>query len=50
MDVNPPEESFFLICGVLRDLVPFVQHKKREKHLWGSVNFSKFAGFSLELY
>ena len=22
-----------LICGVLRDLVPFVQFKKREKHL-----------------
>ena len=29
---------------VLRDLVPFVQFKKREKHPWGSVNF-KVAGF-----
>ena len=28
------------ICGALRDLVPFVQFKKREKHPWGSVNFS----------
>ena len=23
------------ICGTLRDLVPFVQFKKREKHPWG---------------
>ena len=38
------------ICGALRDLVPFVQFKKREKHPWGSVNFSKVAGFSLQLY
>ena len=36
-----------LICSALRDLVPFVQFKKREKHLWRSVNFSKVAGFSL---
>ena len=28
-------------CGALRDLVPFVQFKKREKHPWRSVNFSK---------
>ena len=34
------------ICDVLRDLVPFVQFKKREKHPWRSVNFSKVAGFS----
>ena len=26
-------------CGALRDLVPFVQFKKREKHPWRSVNF-----------
>ena len=32
------------ICDALRDLVPFVQFKKREKHLWRSVNFSKVAG------
>ena len=25
------------ICDVLRDLVPFVQFKKREKHPWRSV-------------
>ena len=35
-----------LICDALRDLVPFVQFKKREKHLWRSVNFSKVAGWS----
>ena len=29
------------ICGALRDLVPFVQFKKREKHPWRSVNSSK---------
>ena len=26
-------------CDVLRDLVPFVQFKKREKHPWRSVTF-----------
>ena len=31
-------------CGALRDLVPFVQFKRREKNPWRSVNFSKFAG------
>ena len=34
-------------CGALRDLVPFVQFKKREKHPWRSVTFSKVVGFSL---
>ena len=38
------------ICGALRDLAPFVQFKKREKHPWTSVNFSKVAGFSLQPY
>ena len=33
------------ICGALRDLVPLVQFKKREKHPWRSFNFSKVAGF-----
>ena len=28
------------MCGALRDLVVFVQFKKREKHPWRSVNFS----------
>ena len=32
------------ICGALRDLLPFVQFEKREKHPWRSVNFSKVAG------
>ena len=38
------------ICGALRNLVPFAQSKKREKHTWWSVTFSKAAGFSLQLY
>ena len=32
--------------GALRDLMPFVQFKKRKKHPWRSVTFSKVAGFS----
>ena len=36
---------FFYICGALRDLVPCAQFKKREKHPWRSVNFSKVAGY-----
>ena len=35
---------FGSICDVLRDLVPFEQSKKREKHPWRSVIFSKVAG------
>ena len=35
-----------VIYGALRDLVPFVQFKKREKHPWRSVNFSEVSGFS----
>ena len=34
-------------CDAMRDLVPFVQFKKREKHPWISVTFSKIAGFSI---
>ena len=30
-----------IICDVLRDLVPIIQFKKREKHPWKSVTFSK---------
>ena len=37
-------------CGVLRDMVPFVPLKKREKHPWRSVTFSKVPDFSLKLY
>ena len=32
------------ICDVFRDLVPLEQFKKREKHPWSSVTFSKVAG------
>ena len=32
-------------CDALRDLVPFVQFKKREKFPRRTVTFSKFAGF-----
>ena len=38
------------ICNALRDLVPFVQFKKCEKHPWGSVNFSKVAGLQRITY
>ena len=33
--INP----MFVICGTLRNLVPFVQFKKREKHQWKSITF-----------
>ena len=32
------------MCDALSDLVPFVLFKKREKHPWRSVNFSKVTG------
>ena len=38
------------ISDALHDLEAFVQFKKREKHPWRSINFSKVAGFSLQLY
>ena len=28
-------------CDALRDLIPFVQFEKREKHPWKSVTFNK---------
>ena len=31
------------ICDALRDLLPFIQFKKREKHPWRSFTFSKVA-------
>ena len=39
-----PLQSFISVClqlkcNVLRDLVPFAQFKKREKHPWRSVTF-----------
>ena len=39
------QRTIDLDSDVLRDLVPFVQFKKREKHPWRSVTFSKVAGF-----
>ena len=42
--------AYSLICGALRDLVRFAQFKKREKHPWRSITFSKVAGWSLQLY
>ena len=38
------------MCDALRNLVPFVQFKNREKYPWKSVTFSKVAGVSLQLY
>ena len=39
-----PNPTMIQICDALRDLVPFLQFKKREKHPWRSVDFSKVAG------
>ena len=38
------------ICDAFRDLAPFVQVKKREKHPQRSVTSSKVASCSLQLY
>ena len=40
------ENSVRIICDALRDLLSFVQFKKREKHPWRRVTFSKVAGFT----
>ena len=40
-----PNNFVCYLSDVLRHLVPFVQFKKREKHPWRSVPFSKVAGF-----
>ena len=39
-----PNSMMQTLCDVLRDLVPFVQFRKREKRPWKSVTFSKVAG------
>ena len=39
-----------IICDALRDLVPFAQFKKREKHPQRSVTFSKVAGLTSHLH
>ena len=41
-----PTQGVISIYDALRDLVPFVQFKKREKRPWRSVNFSKVAGWN----
>ena len=38
-------EKILSMCDALRDLVPFVQFKKREKHPWRSVTYSKVEDF-----
>ena len=38
------------VCGALRDLVPFVQFKKLEKHSWRNVTLSKVVVKSLDFY
>ena len=42
------EELFLshIYYDALRDFVPFVLFKKREKHSWGSVTFSKACNFT----
>ena len=52
--IDIPKNSFLVFitllfpinlnCDVLGYLVPFIQFKKREKHPWKSVTFSKVAG------
>ena len=42
--IKPPLCNMYCICDALRDLVPFVQFRKHEKHPWKSVNFSKVLG------
>ena len=39
--------TIFYISDVLRDLVPFVQFKKCEKHPWRSVTLVKLQNFGL---
>ena len=43
-DEHGQPNIYVLICDALRDLVPFLQFKKREKYPWRSVTFSKFEG------
>ena len=46
MDIKLPNNvliitlAFIIVCDAMRDLVLFVQFKKREKHPWRSVTFS----------
>ena len=38
---HPVFHRWSCICDTLHDLVPFVQFKKREKHPWKNVTFTK---------
>lgn len=38
-----------VICDAWRNFAPFVQFKELEKHRWKSDNFSRAAGWSLQL-
>ena len=44
-NINYFIKMFYHRYDAWRDLVPFVQFKKCEKHPWRRVNFSKVAGF-----
>ena len=37
------------ICDALRNLLPFVEFKKRQKHPWRSLTFGKVTGFNMQL-
>ena len=41
-----PCRCLVTVCDALCDLVPFVQFKKREKHSWRSLTFSKVRDFT----
>ena len=46
MGLEKWKHHLYFLCNALRDLVPFVQFKKRGKDTWKSATFSKVAGFS----
>ena len=41
---------WIFLCDALRDLVPFVQFKKREKHQCSSFIFSKVEGWTMGVF
>ena len=43
-------KMFLQKWDALRDLIPFVQFKKRKRRAWRSVTFSKVAGLNLQVY
>ena len=38
LNAHRNKNQVFYICDVLRNLVPFVQFKKREKYLWYQID------------